>query len=324
MVIVRMAFWLSNLAGTGDKSLMAALLSRYIVAAAALTGIILGFLVPDIGVLLRPYVAYLLMLVMFSTILTIKTKEVLESSRNLKSLIFPLLMIFVFTPALALTGKELFSPAVFTGVILALCAPAGLATAFFVRVFKGVTAYSLVITIITNLISVVTIPFTIFLVVGTAVGIDVSWMFLNLMQIILVPAIFAVLVQRIVKIDLNRLSGSTSKLNSAIFLLVIWGSIAGRTTYTQNNPAQFLALTIYILACLAVAFIVTYAIAAKYGQNLAITLGIAASLRNGTLPLVIATVAFGSETMSPLVANLIAQNLILVFLGICLKEREHL
>lgn len=300
---------------------MSAFLNRNLTAITILASIALGFFHPDVGMYWKPYVAYLLMLLMFSTVLTIRPKDILESAHDVKALAYALFMIFVFAPALALIGKPLFSPITFAGIMLALCAPSAIATAFYASVFKGDTAYGLVISMTTNLLAILTIPLTMFLAIGATISLDVTWMILNLTQLILVPIAIAFLVQKTFHTDMSRLSRYTSKTNLMILLFVIWGSIAPGTAYAQDNPTQFLRLNLFILTLLVISFIVTYTLGARNGHKRAITAGIAASVKNGALPLVIATTLFNSEILPPLVANLIAQSLILVALGTFLKEK---
>ncbi len=300
---------------------MSAFLNRNLTALTILASIALGFLFPDIGNHWRPYVAYFLMLLMFSTVLTIRPKDILESARNVKALAYTLFIVFVFVPALALIGKPLFSPIEFAGIMLAFCAPSAIATPFFASVFKGDTASGLVISIVTNLLAILTIPLTMFLAIGATISLDLTWMTLNLAEVILVPIALALLVQKIFHIDMSRLSRYTSKTNLMLLLFIIWGSISPGTTYAKGNPTQFLWLNLFILPSLTISFIVAYAVGSRNDHKRAITAGIAASVKNAALPLVIATTLFNSEILPPLVANLIAQSLILVALGTFSKEK---
>jgi hypothetical protein len=106
-----------------------------------------------------------------------------------------------------------------------------------------------------------------------------------------------------------------------ILLFIIWGSTALGTAYAQANPTQFLWLNLFILTLLVTSFSVTYALGARNGHRRAITAGMAASVKNGALPLVIATTMLKPEILPPLVANLIAQSLILVTLGVFSSEK---
>ena len=303
---------------------MRAFLDRNLMEIMMLTSVALGFLLPDIGVHWKQYVAYLLMLMLFSTILTVEPDKVMESARNVRSLGYALAMVLVLGPALALTGKSLFSPSTFVGIMLALSAPSAVSAAFFSSKFEGDTAYALVITIVTHLLVILTIPLTMFLTLGAIISLDLSSMFLDLVKLILVPTALAFLVSKTIHIDQKRISRYVSKTNLVLLSLIIWGSMSSGATYTRDNPLQFLWLTLFIIALLVIVFAVAFKSCEKHGRKQAITVGIAAIARNGALPFVIATTLFSSETLPPLVANIVAQNLLLVTLGTLLRKMKFI
>lgn len=191
---------------------MSTLLNRNLAVITVLASIALGFFLPGIGIQWKPYIAYALMSLMFLTILPIEPRIIIESARHIEPLAYALFMIFVLGPTLALVGKPLFSPITFAGIMLALSAPSAVSTAFYASIFEGDTAYGLVISIVTNLVAVLTIPITMFLAVGAAVSFDMPSMFLNLAQLILVPTALAFLVQRVLHVHLTRFSRYTLNL----------------------------------------------------------------------------------------------------------------
>ena len=172
------------------------------------------------------------------------------------------------------------------------------------------------------MVAVLTIPINMFLAVGAAVSFDMPSMFLNLAQLILVPTALAFLVQRVLHVHLTRFSRYTPKFSLVPVLFIIWGSTASGTGYIQNNPLQFLSLIIFMITLLAAMFVVTYTVGARHGRKRAITAGIAASERNGALPLVIATALFTFETVPPLVASIVAQNLLVVAMRTMFRGTE--
>ncbi len=293
---------------------------RNLAAITILGSVVFGFFLSDTGNYWKPYTPYLLMLLMFSTVLTIRPRDIAESAKDTRSLASAIFIVFVIGPALAFTGKFLFSPATFAGIILALCAPSAVATAFYSGLFNGDTAYGFVMSITTNLIAILTIPTTMFLTVGAVVSSDLTSMFLNLTELILVPTIIAFLAQRTLRSSLVKISRHTSKINLAILFFLIWASIAPGSAYARQNLLEFMWLTILMLAVLATLFVVSYGLAVRQGRKKAITAGVSASVRNGALALVLGTTFSNPEIILPLVANLVAQSLLLVALGIVFKD----
>jgi predicted Na+-dependent transporter len=68
------------------------------------------------------------------------------------------------------------------------------------------------------------------------------------------------------------------------------------------------------------AFATAYLLCGRFGRKRAMTIGIAASVKNAALSLVIGETMFGPAILAPLIANLIAQNLLLVPLKELLKD----
>jgi predicted Na+-dependent transporter len=293
---------------------------RNLASIVILGSVVFGFFVPGIGNFVRPYTSYLLMFLMFLTVLSIDPSEIAECARNPRSLVPVILMVFVAGPALALIGLFFFSSSVYAGIVLALCAPSAIATAYFSNLFKGDTAYGLVISMITNLAAILTIPTTMFLAAGAAISLNLASMFLNLAELILVPATVAFLVQRVLRFDFGKVSRTTSKINLAVLFVLIWASISPGSAYALGNLEEFAWLSILMLALLSVLFMVSYGLASGQGHSRAITAGVAASVRNGALALVLGMTSLGVKMILPLVANLVAQSLLLVSLGIVLKN----
>lgn len=304
----------------GDIRLIKDFFGHNLAAITILGSVVFGFFLSDIGNYWKPYTPYLLMLLMFSTVLTIRPRDIAESAKDTRSLASAIFIVFVIGPALAFTGRFLFSPATFAGIILALCAPSAVATAYYSGLFNGDTAYGLVMSITTNLIAILTIPTTMFLTVGTVVSLDLTSMFLNLAELILVPAIIAFLAQRVMRSHVVKVSRHTSKINLAILFFLIWASIAPGSAYARQNLLEFMWLSILMFAVLATLFVVSYRLVVRLGRKKAITTGVAASVRNGALALVLATTFSNPEIILPLVANLVAQSLLLVCLGGVLRD----
>jgi predicted Na+-dependent transporter len=71
-------------------------------------------------------------------------------------------------------------------------------------------------------------------------------------------------------------------------------------------------LNIFIFGILAFAFITTHFLTRRFGHEKAISIEISTTVKNAALSLVIGLTAFGAPILPPLIANLIAQNLLLI------------
>lgn len=301
---------------------MSTIAGRYWTLLIILLGVVLGFVLPNIGLLWKPYLPYLLMLLMFFVSLTINPKEIKKSTKNYPVIMLSLFMVFIVTPFLSLLAKAFFSPIAYAGTVLAFASPSAIATGFWSSIFNGDVAAALVISTATNLLAIVTMPLTMYLVLGTTVNVDITWMILNLSEMIIIPLGASFLLKRTVRTGLNRLSVYASRFNLIIMTLLIWGSIAPGAAIAKGNAAEFALLNIFMFIMLGLALSVAYTLGRKYGRKQAITIGIASSVKNAALSLVLGATMFGSNVLPPLIANLIAQNVMLIPLSMILREKQ--
>ena len=95
-----------------------------------LLSIVLGFVFPDIGLIWKPYLAFLLMLLMFFVTLGLEPEQIAKSLRAYPVIGVGLLAVFVLLPLLSLLARPLFSPIIVADVLLAFSCPSAVATAF--------------------------------------------------------------------------------------------------------------------------------------------------------------------------------------------------
>jgi BASS family bile acid:Na+ symporter len=291
---------------------MSALISRYLAPLVIVLSIALGFFLPEVGVIWKPYLSLLLMFLMFFVALSIEPNEIARATRNYPVIIMGLFTAFVMVPALAFSAKPFVSSIVYAGIILALCCPSAIVSAFWAKAFKGDVATALVMSITTNLLSIVTVPATMLLAIGAALNVDVASMMLNLAEIILVPLAASFLVRRFVRIDWNRVDHFSSKAELCILALLVWGSVAPGVEYVRDNVAEFVLLNAFMVGILALAWALTHFLTRSFGHKKEVSIEIATTVKNAALSLVVGLAAFGPQVLPPLIANLIAQNLLLI------------
>jgi BASS family bile acid:Na+ symporter len=291
---------------------MSAFISKYSAFLIIVLSLVLGFVLPQVGLLWKPYLALLLMLLMFSVTLSIEPNEIARSMSNYQVIAMGLFTVFVLTPSLSLISKAFFSPIVYAGTMLAFCCPSAIATAFWTKVFKGDVATAIVISTITNLLSIATIPVTMLVLVGTVVNVDTVSIMINLGEIVLIPMTASFLLRKFVHVDWNKLRSYGSRIEIGILVLLVWGSIAPGVEYTLNNMKEFILLNIFMFGTLTSAFVLTHLLTRRFGYKKAISIEIATTVKNAALSLVLGLTAFGPEILPPLIANLVAQNLLLI------------
>lgn len=290
---------------------MSASISRYFTLVVVAISIVVGFLLPDIGMFLKQYLTVLLMLLMFFVTLGMEPSEVSCAIRNYPVIGTGLFTTFVLAPVLSLFTRPFFSSPIYAGVLLALCCPSAIVSAFWAKVFKGDICTALVMSIVTNLLSIVTIPVTMLIAVGTVLNLNVPSMIANLAEIVLIPMVVSFLIRRFIRTDWERAANYGSKAGLGILALVIWGSVSAGVGYVTGDIPEFLLLNAFLFGILALAFTLTHLLARRFGKEKAISIDIATVVKNAALSLVIGLQMFGPQITPPLIANLIAQNLLL-------------
>ena len=294
---------------------MSALVSRYLTPLTIILSIALGFSLPQVGLIWKPYLSVLLMLLMFFVALDIEPNEIASATRTYPVIMMGLFTAFILVPVMALPAKPFVSSIVYAGIILALCCPSAIVSAFWAKAFRGDIATALVMSITTNLLSIITVPATMLIAVGTVLNVNIASMMLNLAEIILVPMVASFLLRRFVHLDWNRASPFSSKAELCILALLVWGSIAPGVEYVRNDIAEFVFLNIFMLGILALAWTLTHFLTRRFGHKKAVSLEIATTVKNAALSLVVGLTAFGPQSariLPPLIANLIAQNLLVI------------
>ena len=302
---------------------MSSLASKFVTPLIIIMSIVLGFVFPDVGLMWRPYLALLLMFLMFFVTLDIEPKELGRSLSNFPVIGAGLFMVFVVTPLLSLLAKPFFSPIVYAGIVLALSSPAAVATAFWAKVFRADVPAALIISTVTNLLSIVTIPATMLIALGTTISMDVAGMMLNLAEIVLIPMTASFLIRKYVHINHGLVTAVTSRTELVILVFLVWGSTAPGVAYAKENVTEFVILNVFLLLTLALAFVIAYFLTRRLGHKQAVSIGIATTVKNVALSLVIGSAAFGSQIIPPMIANLIAQNLLLIPLKATIKDNDQ-
>jgi BASS family bile acid:Na+ symporter len=293
---------------------MSEILDRYGTLLVVILSIVLGFALPQVGVIWKSYLTLLLMLLMFFVALSLEFKEIAAAARNYPVIIIGLATTLILVPLIGLSARPFFSPVNYAGIILALCCPSAIVSSFWTKTFKGDTATALVISVITNLLSIITIPITILIAVGMTLNVNATSMMLNLAEIILLPMAIAILIRKYIHIDWNRVRSFGSRAELGIIVLIIWGSIASGIAYIEGNPTEFVMLNGFIISILATAVAATYLLTRRFGYQKTIAVILPTVVKNAALSLVIGLTAFTHtpEILPPLIANLIAQNLLLI------------
>lgn len=287
-------------------------MSRYLFSITILLSIAVGLFFPSVTLLWSGYLIPLLAMLMFFSALRVERKELYKT--NPKELLALLFFVFVIMPLLSLPFK-LSQPLTFIGVLVALSSPSAAATAFFSSFLGGDAMLGVSISFIASLLSIVTLPLTLQLFAGTTIPIDQSKILVILLEVILLPILIALLSKKLFRkaVDVINIHRDSQLI---VMFLVASGTIGIGHEIIVSNEYQFIELTAAMLVILLFGATLAYLFGKRYRKKAAITFFVGTGVKNATLAFAIMLELFGPLAVLPLVANLIAQCIIMVLFEI--------
>jgi bile acid:Na+ symporter, BASS family len=277
-----------------------------------LVSVTLGLILPQIGAIWQPYTIPILGFLMFMVALNISPKVIIKSIQDYKSISLALIIIFIIAPLLAIPSQFFFSPTQYLAIVLALSSPAAISSVFWCSIFKGYTPLALVISVSSNLLSIITIPLTIFLIAGLMTPIDTTSIVVNLIYLIVIPVITAQIIRKFVPNATRKIVKKSGLIQHVIFFLLLWGAVSPGAMFTRTHPLDFLFFNLFFLFVFSIIFVISFLIGARYGRKTGVALAVVSSHKNSVLAIVIGSLLLGPEALSPLISNVVAQNIFLV------------
>ena len=137
------------------------------------------------------WVNYLLIVIMFGIGLTMTPNDFALILKNPKDVIIGCIAQFTIMPFLAFALCHLFKldPALTAGIVLVGACPGGTASNVITYFSKGDVAFSVCMTSINTLLAPILTPAITYLLLKATIHVDVTAMFISILQIILVPII---------------------------------------------------------------------------------------------------------------------------------------
>lgn len=284
-----------------------------------LTAIILGFILPNVGLFLQSSVVYLLMIMMFFSVLDMSYRKVWEQLHDYKKTLAALSIVHLAGPLVVLLFKPFVPEEIFLGLIIATVINAGVSIVFLSQLYGGLPSKALVITAISHIFSPILVPFLVVVFAKTSIAIDpvsISW---TIIKLVIVPIVLSMLVRRSRLYEPMKKHGAW--INIVLLFLIIMGIIAPIREIILNNISR--AIFVGLIVMLVV--IVDFALGFALGKNKAerITYGVSTSYKNYVLANVVTLSLFGPVVALPAAMYAVANNVLLVPLQfLCCRKKK--
>lgn len=266
----------------------------------------------------------------FSGSISSSFKEFLKVLSQPFPLITALLILHLVLPLLAMgVGHLIYSEDTFTitGLILAAAIPTGISSFVWVAIYKGNIVLTLSIILIDTILSPIVVPYTLSLLVGAKIHLDIGAMMQGLFYMIVLPSLIGMLLNqwtdgRIKDKWIPRL-GPFSKIAMGIVVAINSSVIA---PYLRHPNSRLIGLACTVLVLASLGYVIGWLMAKlmRWDHDITIALTLNGGMRNISAGAVIAVSYFSAPVAIPVVLGMLFQQSLASLFGYWLNKRFKL
>ncbi|MFA6518386.1 MAG: hypothetical protein WCV93_01900 [Candidatus Shapirobacteria bacterium] len=273
-----------------------------------LLAITVSLIFPVLGQEIKPYLNYLLAVMMFLSCLDLQIKQIIDGFSDLKSLALVITIVHLVSPLIIFLLRDLFSPPIFLGLILAASIPAGRSSVFLSLIYGGIPIKALIASTTSNLLSPILVPAIVYLFAHQVVSLPLASMSQTIFFMVLIPLILGYLFGK--TRPGQKLSSYTSSLSTLILFLIILGILSPIKTVISENLTLTLGLTVFISILTVINFFLGTTLKNSFPEK--ITYGLTSGYKNYTMGTILALTVFSPLVALPSIAYTISNNLLLI------------
>ncbi|MEY4934757.1 MAG: hypothetical protein RIS64_1116 [Bacteroidota bacterium] len=190
----------------------------------------------------------LLQLIMFSMGTEMSLKDFESVLKTPKAVLVGLVCHFTIMPLVGVTLAKSFGfePEIAAGIVLMGCVPSGVASNVLAFIAKANLPLSVTIAAVSTLIAPIATPFLMQLLAGQFVAIDFVAMMLHVAEIIILPILVGLVVNRFIRNGAEWFKSMMPTLSMfGIFLVILLIVASGRDALLNIGPLLFLASMIH-------------------------------------------------------------------------------
>lgn len=227
-----------------------------------------------------------------------------------------LFILHILMPLWALGAGTVFfqgEASTITGIVLGMVIPTGITSAIWVSIYRGNMALTLSIIIIDTILSPLLVPFTLSLIVGKKVDIDMSSIMLGLMWMVVFPSIIGMTLNQLTKgkaKDLfSRPLAPFTKLGMA-FVVMVNSAVVAPYLRNVNLELILIGLAVFFVAASGYLFSFLIGMFLKQNRDNVIALTFTGGMRNISAGAVIAVSYFAPAVAVPVVVGMLFQQVL--------------
>lgn len=240
--------------------------------------------------------------------------------KNPLPIIVILLLLHVIMPVIAwLAGQILFAndQLTVTGLVLGLTIPTGVASFFWVSIYKGNIALALSIILFDTLLSPFLVPFTISVLIGQKVEIDSFSIMNGLFLMVVLPSMLGMIINHFTKgqsVKLGKMLAPFSKVGLAS-VVVMNGAVIAPYLVELTHKLFVIIAAVFILACFGYFLAWWIGRLLKRDRETIVSMIFTGGMRNNSAGAVIAVQYFPPAVAVPVIACMLFQQLLASIFG---------
>ena len=251
-----------------------------------ISGLIIGVLTDSFS-RFEFLVPFILGFVMFLSFLKIDYKKIVDYMKRPSLLFFISFIQMILFPILFYLFFKLINEEFAIAVLLLVALPSAVFSPVLANMFKGETNLSVVLVILNHIVSVFSIPFLFYLLIGRKLSIDVNLLALSLFELIIIPLVLAAIV--LYKYN-DRVKRIDPYLNSiaiiGLFFITIF-ALSPHHSYIFQNLLNCMSLMLFQFL-IFLTLLIIYLVPMKLKKEERRTVTITKSFMNNMLGVVIA------------------------------------
>jgi bile acid:Na+ symporter, BASS family len=280
------------------------------------TGVIVGVLLSESIKDFAYLIPWIFALMTFSGSLNSNPRTLKNVMAHPFPIIMALCLLHIIMPICAWGfGHLTFQDDIFTitGLILGMAIPTGITSLIWVTIYRGNIPMTLTIILIDTLISPFIVPFTISLMVGQKIQLDVASMMLGLLGMIVIPSLAGMFINHLTKGKVKEVWGPrlapVSKIGIGI-VVMLNGAVVAPYLRDFNLRLVGICLAVFFVALTGygIAFIIGKLF--KMERDTVIALTFTGGMRNISAGAVIATTYFAPQVAVPVVVAMLFQQVL--------------
>ena len=281
----------------------------------------LGVFFPQVFGTIKPIVSFLFAIMTFQGSLNNTTRQLVDVFRHPKDLIVILLVCQLFMPLLAFVLAQLFFGSnvnLVTGILLEYSVPVAVVSFMWVGMFGGNGPLGLSVILVSTVISPLTIPATLQLLLGQSIEMDALGMVVNMLFMVALPALAGMFVNELTHgWGHKTLSPAISPLCRVFLVFIIIANSTSMSPYVLHMTWQRAAVALFILvyACSGYLWGILFARLLHQPHDTLITMSFDCGLRNISSGAVIASQYFPGEVVYPVMCGTMFQQMLAALFG---------